>query len=31
MEELIAQYTGANEDERLTRQYIAQLEFDTTI
>ncbi|MBD1559944.1 class I SAM-dependent methyltransferase [Vibrio sp. S9_S30] len=31
MEELIAQYTGANEDERLTRQYITQLEFDTTI
>ncbi|PMH21858.1 class I SAM-dependent methyltransferase [Vibrio breoganii] len=31
MEELIAQYTGANEDERLTRQYIAQIEFDTTM
>lgn len=31
MEELIAQYTAANEDERLTRQYIAQLEFDTTM
>ena len=31
MEELIAQYTGANEDQRLTRQYIAQLEFDTTM
>lgn len=31
MEELIAQYTGADEDERLTRQYITQLEFDTTM
>ncbi|MCL9781445.1 class I SAM-dependent methyltransferase [Vibrio sp. S4M6] len=31
MEELIAQYTGADEDSRLTRQYIAQLEFDTTM
>jgi SAM-dependent methyltransferase len=31
MEELIAQYTGANEDERLTRQYITRLEFDTTM
>jgi ubiquinone/menaquinone biosynthesis C-methylase UbiE len=31
MEQLIAQYTGANEDSRLTRQYIAQLEYDTTM
>lgn len=31
MEELIAQYTGADEDSRLTRQYIAQIEFDTTM
>ncbi|WP_375753593.1 class I SAM-dependent methyltransferase [Vibrio sp. HN007] len=31
MEELIAQYTGADEDSRLTRQYIAQLEYDTTM
>ncbi len=31
MKELIAQYTGADEDSRLTRQYIAQLEFDTTM
>ena len=31
MEELIAQYTGADEDSRLTRQYITQLEFDTTM
>jgi len=31
MEALIAQYTGADEDSRLTRQYIAQMEFDTTM
>ncbi|MEZ8102337.1 class I SAM-dependent methyltransferase [Vibrio bivalvicida] len=31
MEELNAQYTGADEDSRLTRQYIAQTEFDTTM
>ncbi|PKH06897.1 class I SAM-dependent methyltransferase [Moritella sp. Urea-trap-13] len=31
MEELIAQYTDANEDSRLTRQFIAQMEFDTTM
>ena len=31
MQELIDQYTGANEDSRLTRQYIAQMEFDTTM
>ncbi|ASP38438.1 SAM-dependent methyltransferase [Bacterioplanes sanyensis] len=31
MEELIAQYTGADEDSRLTRQYIAQIEYDTTM
>jgi len=31
MQELIDQYTGADEDSRLTRQYIAQMEFDTTM
>ncbi len=31
MQELIAQYTGADEDSRLTRQYIAQIEYDTTM
>ncbi|USD64281.1 class I SAM-dependent methyltransferase [Vibrio sp. SCSIO 43136] len=31
MEDVIAQYTGADEDSRLTRQYIAQLEYDTTM
>lgn len=31
MEALIAQYTSANEDSRLTRQYITQMEFDTTM
>lgn len=31
MEELIAQYTGADEDSRLTRQYIARIEYDTTM
>ncbi|GAM59841.1 SAM-dependent methyltransferase [Vibrio ishigakensis] len=31
MEELIAQYADGDEDARLTRQYIAQLEFDTTM
>lgn len=28
---LIAQYTDANEDSRLTRQFITQMEFDTTM
>ncbi|GAB7222639.1 hypothetical protein VoSk93_18550 [Vibrio owensii] len=31
MDELIAQYTGADEDSRLTRQNITKIEFDTTI
>ncbi|GAM74028.1 biotin synthesis protein bioC [Vibrio ishigakensis] len=31
MEELIAQCADGDEDARLTRQYIAQLEFDTTM
>ena len=31
MQELIEQYTGVNEDERLTRQFITQMEFDTTM
>jgi len=31
MQEVIAQYTGADEDSRLTRQFIAQMEFDTTM
>jgi len=31
MQELIDQYTDADEDSRLTRQYIAQMEFDTTM
>ena len=31
MQELIDQYTGVDEDSRLTRQYIAQMEFDTTM
>lgn len=31
MDALIEQYTGADEDSRLTRQYIAQIEFDTTM
>ncbi|WP_434527515.1 class I SAM-dependent methyltransferase [Vibrio sp. K4] len=31
MDELIAQYTGADEDSRLTRQNITKIEFDTTM
>ncbi|MBC7001062.1 methyltransferase domain-containing protein [Photobacterium sp. BZF1] len=31
MEELIDQYTNADEDTRLTRQYITRMEFDTTM
>ncbi|MCW8330170.1 methyltransferase domain-containing protein [Photobacterium sp. SDRW27] len=31
MQELIDQYTDADEDERLTRQFITQMEFDTTM
>ena len=31
MQELIDQYTGADEDNRLTRQLITQMEFDTTM
>lgn len=31
MQELIEQYTGVDEDSRLTRQFIAQMEFDTTM
>ncbi len=31
MQDLIELYTGADEDSRLTRQYITQIEFDTTI
>ncbi|GAL34034.1 biotin synthesis protein bioC [Vibrio maritimus] len=31
MDALIAQYTDADEHSRLTRQYIAQLEYDTTM
>lgn len=31
MQGLIAEYTDANEDSRLTRQFIAQMEFDTTM
>ncbi len=31
MDELIAQYTGADENSRLTRQNITKIEFDTTM
>ena len=31
MNELIAQYTGADENSRLTRQNITKIEFDTTM
>lgn len=31
MQELIDQYTGVDEDGRLTRQFITQMEFDTTM
>ncbi|QUM76926.1 class I SAM-dependent methyltransferase [Moritella sp. 24] len=31
MQELIDQYTGVDEDSRLTRQFITQIEFDTTM
>ncbi|SGY89298.1 class I SAM-dependent methyltransferase [Moritella viscosa] len=31
MQELIEQYTDSNEDSRLTRQFITQMEFDTTM
>ncbi|MEJ2765661.1 class I SAM-dependent methyltransferase [Photobacterium sp. MCCC 1A19761] len=31
MDALIAQYTGADEDARLVRQYITRMEFDTTM
>ena len=31
MQELIDQYTDADEDSRLTRQFITQMEFDTTM
>lgn len=31
MQELIEQYTGVDEDSRLTRQLITQIEFDTTM
>lgn len=31
MQELIEQYTGVDEDSRLTRQFITQMESDTTM
>ncbi|MFD2180385.1 class I SAM-dependent methyltransferase [Veronia pacifica] len=31
MDDLIARYTDADEDSRLTRQYIAKMEYDTTM